>query len=122
MDLATVGQVVVEKCTSEVRKTKNKKPPCNKGPAADLGQCVGETAQNNLPNVANTTFLVVLHLILNGNNDHSSSMQLQPSYMDVRHWEKLIDLIKENGKLKELYYLTAICKSNLAGNQWMQCI
>jgi len=39
--------------------------------------------------------MVVIHRVLNGNNDPISSMQIQASYTAVRHWEELIDFIEK---------------------------
>jgi len=57
--------------------------------------------------------MVVIRREPNGNNDQTSSMQLQASYSDVRHWEELIDFIEQNCSPKEPYRLTAIYKCNL---------
>jgi hypothetical protein len=51
--------------------------------------------------------------VQNGNNDQTSSMQLQSSNTDVRHWEVLIDFIKQNCCPKEPYSLTVLYKYNL---------
>jgi len=51
--------------------------------------------------------------MLNGNNDQTSSNQLQASYTDVRHWEELIDFIEKHCCPTESYCLTAIYKCNL---------
>jgi len=57
--------------------------------------------------------MVVIHRVPNSNNDLTSSMQLQGSYTDVRHWEELIDFIEKNCGPKEPYCLTALDKYNL---------
>jgi len=49
----------------------------------------------------------------NGNNDQTSSIQLQASYTDVTHWDELLDFIEINCSPKEAYCLTAIYKCNL---------
>ena len=61
----------------------------------------------------NTTFMVVIRQVPNGNNDPTCSMQLQASYTDVRHWEELIDFIEKNCGRNELYCLTAFFKCTL---------
>jgi len=57
--------------------------------------------------------MVVIRRLPNDNNDQTSSIQLQASYTDVRHWEELIDFIEKNCSPNELYCLTAIFKCNL---------
>jgi hypothetical protein len=49
----------------------------------------------------------------NGDNDLTSSIELQASYTDVRHWEELIYFIEQNCSPKDPYSLTAIYKCNL---------
>jgi hypothetical protein len=39
--------------------------------------------------------MVVIHQVLNGNNDPTSTMQLQALNPQVKHWEELIGLIKK---------------------------
>jgi len=74
---------------------------------------VGKQARGNVPLLRNTTFMVVIRGVPNGNNDPTSSMQLQASYTDVKHWEKLSDFIEKNCGSKEPYCLTALYKCNL---------
>ena len=52
-------------------------------------------ARRNIPELPNTTFKVVIRPVPNGNNDPPTSIHLQASYMDVRHWEELIDFIEK---------------------------
>jgi len=61
--------------------------------------------------------MVVIRRVPNGDNDRTSSMQLQASYTDVRHWEELIDFIEQNCSPKEPYSLTAIYKCNLTQDE-----
>jgi hypothetical protein len=61
----------------------------------------------------NTTFMIVICRVPNGDSDQTSSMQLQALYTDVRNWEELIDFIEQNCSSKEPYSLTAISKCNL---------
>jgi hypothetical protein len=53
--------------------------------ATYLGERPGNKARGNLPELRNTTFMIVICHMPNGNNDRTSSMQLQASYTDVRH-------------------------------------
>ena len=77
-------------------------------PVTDLGDRVGKKARGYLPELLNTTFMVVILRMPNGKNDQTSSMKLQASYTDVRHWEELIDFIEQNCSPKEPYSPTAI--------------
>jgi len=65
----------------------------NKRLVTDLVERPGKKARGNHPELPNTTFMIVIRGVPNGNNDQSSSMQLQASYTDVKHWEELIDFI-----------------------------
>jgi len=85
----------------------------NEWPATDMGEHAGNNVTGNLPELPNTPFMVVIRRVSNGNNDQTSSMQLQASYPDVRHWEELIDFIEKNCGPIEPYCLTALFKCNL---------
>jgi len=102
-----------KKCASEVREPRKKGRRGNKRPAMDLGERAGKKARDNLPELPNTTFIIVIRRVPNGDNDQTSSMQLQGLYTDVRHWEELIDFIEQNCSPKDPYSLTAIYKCNL---------
>ena len=100
-------------CASKVREARNKGRRGNKRLATDLGERARNTARGNVPVLPNTTFLVVICQVPNCNNDPTSSMQLQASYTDVKHWEELIDFIEKNCGPKEPYCLTALFECNL---------
>jgi len=74
----------------------------NKQPATDLRECGGNTVRFNVPAVPNTTFMLVNCQVPNGNNDQTSSTQLQASYTDVRLWEELSNVIEKNCGLKDI--------------------
>jgi hypothetical protein len=57
--------------------------------------------------------MVVIGRVPNSNNDQTSSMQLQASYPDIRHWEELINFIEKHCCLKVPYCLTAMYTCNL---------
>jgi len=103
----------VKKCASEVGKVRKKGRPGNKTPGTDLGQCMGKKVRSNLPELPNITFMVVICRMSNGRNEQTSSMQLQASYPDVRHWEEMIDFIEKNCRPIEPYFLTVLYKWNL---------
>jgi len=79
----------------------------------DLGERTGKKARAKVPELPNTTFMVVIRREPNINNGQTSTMQLRASYTDVRHWEELIDFIEKNCGPKEPYFLTAWNKCNL---------
>jgi hypothetical protein len=103
----------LKQCASEVREARKKGRRVNMRPATDLGECTGEKARGNVPELPNTTCMVVIRRALNGNIDPTSSMQFQASYTDVRHWEELINFFEKNCCPKEPYCLTALYKCNL---------
>ena len=80
-------EMFLKKCASAVQEVMKKGKRVNKRPAMDLGECASNTTRGNIPELPNTTFMVVICQVPNGNNDQSSGMQLQASYTDVRHWE-----------------------------------
>ena len=113
-DLAAVGnvdhaeriqqlcvEIFLKKCASEDREARKRGRRGNKRPATDLGKRVGKIGRGNVPELPNTTFSVVISRVPNGNNDQTSSIQLHTTYMDVRHWEELIDFIKKIGSPKD---------------------
>jgi hypothetical protein len=102
-------KMCLKKCSREVREARKEARQGNKRSATDLGQCAGSSVRGNVNELPNTSFMVVMHLVPNGNNDPTSNMQLQSSYPDVRHCEQLMDFIKKkNCSPKEPYCLTAL--------------
>ena len=101
-----------KKSGSEVREARKKGGRGNKRPTRDFGERTGKKARGNVPELPNTTFMVVIRRVPNGNNYQTLSNQFQASYADVRHREELIDFIKTKCSLKEPYCLTAIYESN----------
>jgi len=108
----------LKKCACEVWEMRKKGRWGNKRPAMDLGDRAVNNASDNVPEVPDTTFKVVIWWVPNGNTDQTSSIQLQASHTVVRHWEELIDFIEENCCPKEPYCLTAIYKCNLTQEEW----
>jgi len=78
-----------------------------------MAEHVGIKVRGNLPELRNTTFMVVIHWMPDGNKAQTSSNHLQVSYTDVRQWEELLDFIKQKCSPKEPYCLTAIYKCTL---------
>jgi len=64
----------LNKCASEVREGMKKGRRGNKRPVTDLGECAGKKARGNVPELPNTTFMVVIRRLPNSNNDPTSSM------------------------------------------------
>jgi hypothetical protein len=106
-------EMFLKKCASEVQEARKKGRRGNKRPATDLGARAGTIARGNVPELPNSTFMVVICRVPNGNNDPTSSMQFQASYKVVRHWEELLDFIEKNCGPKEPYCLPALYKCNL---------
>ena len=104
---------VLKNCPSEVREARNKGRRVNKQLATDLHELTGKIGRCNLQESPNTTFIVVIRWVPNGNNDQTSSMQLHASYTDVRHWKEMIYFIQQNRSLKAPYCLSAIYICNL---------
>ena len=106
-------EMFLKKCASEIREARKKGRRGNMRPATDLGERAGKKASGNVPELPNTTFMVVIREVPNGDNDPTSSIQFQASYTDVRHWEELIDFVEKNCGPKKPYHLTALYKCNL---------
>jgi len=106
-------EMFLKKRASEVREATKNGRRGNKRPTTDLGERVGKKARGNLPELPNRTVMVVICQVLSGNNDPTSSMQLQAWYPDVRHWEDLIDFIEKHCGPTEPYCLTGIYNCNL---------
>jgi len=63
----------LKKCASQDREARQKGMRGNKQPATYSGERVGDMVRGNLAEWRNTTFLVVIHQVPNGNNDQKSS-------------------------------------------------
>jgi len=100
----------LKKCASKVREARKKRLLGKMRLVIDLAEHMGNTARGNLSELLNTTFMIVIRRVPNGNNDHTFSNQLRASYTDVRHWDQLIDFIKQNCSPKEPDCLTAMYK------------
>ena len=103
----------VKRCASEIREARKKGRRGNKRPATDLGERASKKARSNLPELPNTTFMVVICRVSNGNDIVLSPNQLHAAYTDVRHWDELIDFINKNGRPTEPYILTSKFKCTL---------
>jgi len=57
--------------------------------------------------------MVVIRQVLNGNNDQTSSNQIQASYTEMKHWEELIDFVEIDCGPKEPYFQTVNHKRSL---------
>jgi hypothetical protein len=106
-------EMFLKKCGSEVQERTKKGRRGNKRPGRDLGEHACKKTRGNVPELANTTFIVVIRQVPNNNNNPTSTLQFQPSYTDVRHWEKLIDFIDKNCSPTEPYCMTVLYKCNL---------
>jgi len=59
-------EMILKKCASEIPETRKKATWGNMQPAKDLGKRAGTQARSNLPELPNTTFMVVIRWLLNG--------------------------------------------------------
>ena len=55
-----------KKYASKIREARKKGRRGNNRPATDLRQLLGNTARSNLPELANTTFMVMISWVSNG--------------------------------------------------------
>ena len=106
-------EMFLKKCASEIREVMKTGLRGNKRLAMDLGELTGKKARSNPPELPNTMFTVMIHWVSNGKDMVLAPKQLQASYTDVRHWEKLVDFIDKNGGPKEPYILTSMFKCTL---------
>jgi len=73
-----------------------------------IGKPIDKPPAAILPALSIIWSTVVIHLVLNGNDDYKSGKWLQSSHTDMRHWEGLIDSIKEYYRANEWYWLSVI--------------
>jgi hypothetical protein len=99
-------EMFLKTCASEIREARTKGKRGNKRPATDLGGRASKKARSKLPELPNSTFMVMICRVSNGKDIILSPNQLQAAYTDVRHWEELIDFINKNRRPKEPYTLT----------------
>jgi hypothetical protein len=107
----------LQKCACEIWEARKKPMRGNKGPETDLGERASNMARSNLPERPNTTFMVVICQVLNGQDIVLSTNQLQAAYPNVRHQEELIDFININGRMKEPYTVTLTFRCTLEKDQ-----
>jgi hypothetical protein len=67
----------LKKCASEALEVRKKGKQGNKRPAKDLGERAGKIARGNILKLLNTTFMVVILRVPNGNNDQTSSKHFE---------------------------------------------
>jgi len=68
------------KCASKIREARKTGSWGNKHPATDLGERGTKQAQNNLPELLNATFMIVICRVSIGNVINQSPNQLQATY------------------------------------------
>jgi hypothetical protein len=103
----------LKKCASEDREARKKGSQDNKRPVTDLRERACKEPRGNVPELRNTTFVVVIGRVLNSHNYPTSSMQFKASHPYVRHWEVRIDFSEKNCGPKDPYCLTVLYKCNL---------
>jgi len=92
--------MILKTCASVTRKASKDGMQGNKQPVADFAVRASQKARNNLPELPNTTFMVVICWVSNGKDVVLASNQLHALYTDVRHWEELVDFMDKNGDPK----------------------
>jgi hypothetical protein len=85
----------LKNCASDIGEARKNGRQGNKQPVSDLGEHTGKQDRANIPELPNTTFMVVIHRVPNGNNDGTISIQFQTSYTDERHWAEPIYFIEK---------------------------
>jgi len=83
--------------------------------AMALGECSCKNIIGNIPELLNTTLMVVLYWVLH--DTHTLPEQLQILYPDVQHWEKVIDSIEATGGWIEWYSVNFVFKWTLEHEQ-----
>jgi len=106
-------EIFLKKCATKIQEARRKGWRGTKWPATDVGERTSKKVISNLPEGPNTTFLVVICRVSNGNKIILSPNQLQAVYTDARHSEELIDFINKNGRPKEPYIPTSRFKCTL---------
>jgi hypothetical protein len=104
--------MILRQCAGKVHKARKKGRRANNCPATDLAEHMGQQVTDNMRNVPNMTWMVVICRVLHSNKDMTSSMQLQPSYTMVSHRVQLTDFIEKNCIPKVSCCLTVIYKCN----------
>jgi len=88
-------EMFLEKCAKDVQEARKKRRGSNQQPPRDLGDCAGKKVRGNFLKLPNTALLVVICREPKDNNDQTFSNQLYASYIDVRDWAELIDIIEK---------------------------
>jgi len=97
-------------CVSEIEMVRKKGCEGHNRPVVHLGEQVGENVSSNLPQLANTTLMVVICWVSNGKHFILSPKQLQTSYTDESNCEGLVEFIHKNGYPNAPYILKSISK------------
>lgn len=79
----------------------------------ELGLSMGNNARNYLPELPNTMFKVLICWVSNGNTFILSPKQFPASYIDLEHWEELVDFIEKNVGVKLPDILTLMIRCTL---------
>jgi len=106
-------EMVIKKCATEVQEERKKGRRGNKRPATDVADRAGHKLRVKVPELQNTTFMVVIHRVLNCNDSPTSSMECLAPYTDVRHCEQLIELFEKTCSPQEPYRPTELYKGTL---------
>ena len=106
-------EMVLKNCASEIRESRKKGRQGNLRPATDLGEHMCRKGRSNPPALPDTMFTIMICWVSNSKDTVQAPEQLQPLYINMRHWEELVDFIDKNCSPKESYILTAMFKCTL---------
>jgi len=95
MDLSAVGGDTSDVMWKQNSGGKDKGQVRHLATTNGLWRAASKQVTINLAELPNTMFMVVISWLWNGNNQVLSPNQLQALYTDVRHWEKLINLLNK---------------------------
>lgn len=95
-----------KKCGSEIWEVKKNHRLGKKEPATQLGEWVGNIVRSTLPELPNTSSMVVIRWVLNHNDVVLVSNQLDALNTNVIYQEQLIHFINRNRGPEETLTLT----------------
>ena len=101
MNSSAVGRDILKKCESEIWMGRKIEGWDIQRQAPDLGMQAALNGGDYLSELPNTTFMLVIRQVSNGNNIVWFTNQLPWLYTDVSHWKELINSIDCNEGLQE---------------------
>jgi hypothetical protein len=68
MESSAVVGMILNKCGSEIEEVRKQGRQCNMQVATDLGECARKIAGSNVPELRNTSLMVVIQRLTNAND------------------------------------------------------